>query len=102
MPLDSLALTRLAFRTAPDAKVVTLGSSTTYGVLNDDKQIGTDGNGEDVTVHSREVFVTANSLTGVADGATLAVGGVSYTIRGRAMPRENGDIWAIRVAKVET
>ena len=99
MPLNTAALTLMALRTAPDSQVVTLGSSTTYGVLNDEQQVVNDGTGEEVLAHSREVFVTANSLT-VSDGATITIGGTSYTVRGRAMPRENGDIWAIRVTKV--
>lgn len=100
MPLNTATLTLMALRTAPDSKVVTLGASSTYGVLNDDQQMGTDGSGEDVIVHSRELFVTAGSLTGIVDGATTVIGGVSYTVRGRPMPRENGDLWAIRVTRV--
>lgn len=101
MPINTAALTLMALRTAPDSKVVTLGAGSTYGVLNDDQQVVNDGAGEDVLAHSREVFVTANSLT-VTDGATIVIGGVSYTVRGRPMPRENGDLWAVRVAKVPT
>jgi hypothetical protein len=101
MPLDTLALTRMLFRTAPDAKLVTLGAQSTYGVLTDNKQIGEDGSGEPVTVHEREVFVAAGSFSAVNDGAVITVGGVAYTVRGRALPRENGDIWAIRLTRVD-
>lgn len=109
MPLNTATLTVNALRTAPDALVVTLGSQTTYGVLNDEKQIVNDGT-DDVPVHSRELHVAAGSLTGVVDGTTITLrrvapvnsASVSYTVRNRPMPRENGDLWAIRLAKVET
>lgn len=110
MAINTLTLTLAALRAQPDALVVTLGRQSTYGLLNDEKQIGSDGSGEEVTVHSRELFITANSLTSVVDGTTVTVRrkdaapstAVSYTVRGRPMPRENGDIWAIRLAKVES
>jgi len=43
------------------------------------------------------VTVAANSLSGVIDGASVTVGGTRYTVRGRPMPRENGDLWTFRV-----
>jgi hypothetical protein len=90
-----------AFRLAPDAKRLTLGSGATWGVLNDDEQIGIDEAGRAVTQRERTVFMAAGSLSGVVDGATLSIGGVAYTVRSKPMPRENGDIWAVLVAKVD-
>jgi hypothetical protein len=74
----------------------------TWGLLNDDEQIATDGTGDAVTVRERLCIVAAGSLTGVVDGATITNGGVAHTVRSRPMPRENGDIWAIMVTRVET
>jgi hypothetical protein len=101
MPLDARALTTMLFRLAPDAKRVRLGAQHTMGVLNDDKQLGVDAMGQPVPIHDRTVFVTAGALSGVVDGVTLTVGGVPYTVRGRPMPRENGDVWAIALAKLD-
>ncbi|MFY7922879.1 MAG: hypothetical protein ACOVSI_10730 [Gemmatimonas sp.] len=86
------SLTANALRLQADSKRVVIGSSVTWGLLNDDEQIGTDGTGESVTVRERLVFVASGSLTG----------GVNHTVRSRPMPRENGDLWAIVVARVET
>jgi hypothetical protein len=101
MPLDTVALTVSALRVQPDAKQITLGAGTTWGLLNDDEQIGTDENGRPVTQRDRTVFIAAGSLSGVVDGATITVGTVGYTVRSKPMPRENGDIWAVMVTKVE-
>ena len=108
--MNTTSLALAAFTLSPDAVVVTFGRQSTYGLLNDDKQIVQDGTGDDVTVHSRELHIVANSLTGITDGATVTVRrkaaatstAVTYTVRNRPMPRENGDLWAIRLAKVET
>lgn len=102
MPLPTLPWTATLLRLAPDAKVVTLGAKSTYGLLNHDEQIVDDGTGQPVPVSTREVVVAANSLTGLVDGATLVVGGTSYTVRGRPLPRENGDLWVVQVARVRT
>lgn len=101
MPLDTLAMTRMQLRLAPDAKVITLGAQSTWGLLNDDEAVTTDEMGQPITVRTRLVHVAANALSGVVDGATLKVAGTSYTVRGRPMPQENGDLWAIPVAKVD-
>jgi hypothetical protein len=90
-----------AFRLAPDAKPVVLGASSTWGVLNDDEQIGFDETGRQVTQRERTVFVAAGSLSGVVDGATVTVGGVAYVVRSKPMPRENGDMWAIMLARAD-
>lgn len=101
MPLDTLALTRMALRTAPDSRPVVFGRLVTYGVLNDDEQMADDGTGTPITVRTREVFVVRDAFTGLADGSTLTIGGVPYTVRGRPRPRENGDLWAITVVKAD-
>lgn len=100
--LDTLALTRMALQTAPDSKLVVFGRVSTYGVLNDDEQMADDGTGSPVSVRAREVFVVRDAFTGLVDGSTLTIGGVAYTVRGRPRPRENGDLWAITVARVES
>lgn len=102
MPMDTVAMVTMAIRSQADAKRVTIGSSTTWGLLNDDEQVGLDDSGRAVTQRERTVFVAANSLNGVVDGATITVGATAYTVRSRPMPRENGDLWAIMVAKVES
>jgi hypothetical protein len=102
MPVTPATLTANALRLQADSKRVIIGSSVTWGLLNDDEQIGTDGAGESVTVRERLVFVASGSLTGVVDGATITIGGVNHTVRSRPMPRENGDLWAIVVARVES
>ena len=53
-------------------------------------------------MRERLCIVAAGSLTGVVDGATITIGGVAHTVRSRPMPRENGDLWAIMVTRVET
>jgi hypothetical protein len=35
------------------------------------------------------------------DGATVTVGGVAYVVRSKPMPRENGDVWAIMLARAD-
>jgi|GEM_PF-3570625 hypothetical protein len=97
MPIDTAAWTRTLLQSAPDAKVIALGSQRTYGLLDDDEQMADDGTGQPVTVRTRQVTVAANSLSGVIDGASVTVGGTRYTVRGRPMPRENGDLWTFRV-----
>lgn len=101
MPLDTLALVRMALQTAPDSKSVVFGSVSTVGVLNDDEQMADDGTGSPVSVRTREVFVVRDAFTGLVDGSTLSIGGVAYTVRGRPRPRENGDLWAITVARID-
>lgn len=95
--MDTKALARMQIRLAPDAKTVTLGSQVTYGLLDDDEQLATDEAGQPVTVRTRQVTVVAGTLTGVQDGATVVFGGATFTVRGRPMPRENGDLWTFRV-----
>lgn len=105
MALDTRSLLVTQLRLAPDACVVTLGSQSTYGVLNLGETLAEDANGEPVDVRATEIMVAANTLTGVKDGTVLAVrrtndtarAAVSYTVLGRPRPRENGDVWAIRV-----
>ena len=102
MPFDTLALARMSLRMAPDAKVVSIGASSTHGVLNDAEDIGFDESGRPVTQRDRTVFVVRDSLAGAIDGATITIGGTAYTVRNNPMPRENGDLWAIMVAKVDS
>lgn len=102
MPINTVALTQFVLRTAPDARVVTLGSQRTFGLLDDDEQIVEDGSGQPITVRTRSLHIAANSLTGVVDGATITVQGTRYSVRGRPMPRENGELWTIRLTKGDT
>lgn len=102
MAFDSGVWTASLLALAPDAKRVTIGALATWGVLDDDEQLADDGTGQPVTVRTRHVTIAAGSLTGLVDGATVSVGGVSYTVRGRPMPRENGELWQVRVTKVDT
>lgn len=107
--MNTLALTATLFRMAPDARVVTLGSTVTYGAFTDDEQMGTDEMGQPVTVRTRLVHVPAGSLTGVVDGAvvnirpkgTTTAANVAYTVRGRPRPRENGDVWEISLSRAD-
>jgi hypothetical protein len=101
MPLDTVAMVVTALRMQADAKRVTVGTASTWGVLNDDEQVGTDDAGQPVTQRDRTVHIAAGSLSGIVDGVTLTVGTTAYTVRSRPMPRENGDVWAIRLAKVD-
>lgn len=102
MPMDTRALARMALRTAPDSVSVVFGSVTEPGVFNDDERIADDGTGEPVSVRTREVFVVRDAFPGLADGSTVTIAGVSYAVRGRPFPRENGDLWAIAVARLDT
>lgn len=99
MPLDTVALTVMALRVQADAKRVQFGGQATWGVLDDDEQLVDDGTGQPVAVRQRAVHVATGSLTGLVDGSSLTVAGVAYTVRGRPMPRENGDLVTIRLAK---
>lgn len=105
MALDTRSLLVTQLRLAADACVVTLGAQSTYGVLNLGETLAEDPTGEPIDPRAAELHVAANTLTGVKDGTVLSVRrktdaprtAVSYTVLGRPRPRENGDVWAIRV-----
>ena len=101
MPMDTRALTAASLRMQADAKRITLGGQVTWGLLNDDEQVGSDENGRPVTQRDRTVFIAAESLNSLVDGATLTVGAVPYTVRSKPMPRENGDLWAVMVTRID-
>jgi hypothetical protein len=99
MPLDTLAMARFAFQSAPDAKRVSVGAQRTWGLLDDDEQTVDDGTGEPTTVITRAVHIATGSITGIEDGTAITVGNVAFTARGRPMLRENGDVITVRVVR---
>jgi DNA/RNA endonuclease YhcR with UshA esterase domain len=101
MPLDTLAMTRFAFQSAPDAKRVQVGAQRAWGVLDDDEQLVDDGTGEAVSVRTRAVHLANEAITGIVDGTAITIGGVVYTVRGRPMLRENGDVMTVRVTRLD-
>jgi len=102
MPFDTAAWTRTLLQMAPDAKRVQVGVQRTWGLLDDREQLVDDGTGNPVPLATRLVHIAAGSLTGITDGTTITVGGVTYTVRGRPMPQENGELVSIMVTKVRT
>ena len=99
MPMDTRRMALNNFRLAPDAKRLTVGTAQTWGLLDDQEDLVDDGTGEPVTVRTRNVHFAAGTLTVVEDGTTILVGTDAYIVRGRPMPRENGDILTVRVAQ---
>jgi len=97
MPFNPVTWTAMLLKTAPDSQRVVFGRLVTYGVLDDDEQLITDEMGQPVTVRTRQITIAATSLTGLQDGSTLTIGGTAYVVRGRPMPKENGDLWTVRV-----
>ncbi|MFN8995500.1 MAG: hypothetical protein ACK5X3_17800 [Pseudomonadota bacterium] len=102
MPFNPLAFTALCFANAPDKKRVVVGSVSTWGTFDDREELALDENGQPVTVRTRQVKVTAGSLSGLVDGATVTVDGVAYVMTGRPMPQENGDMWMLRLRRSES
>jgi hypothetical protein len=99
MPLNTRAMALMSFRLAPDGKRIAVGTQSTWGLLDDAEDMVDDGTGEPVTVRTRVVHFTVGTLTGVEDGTTMTVGTETYVVRGRPMPRENGDLLTVRVTQ---
>lgn len=97
MAFDTARFTGRVLSLAPDKKRVAIGASSTWGLLDDDEQVVEDGTGSPVSLRTRQVTVAAGALSGVVDGARVTVGGVAYTVRGRPMPKENGELVTFRV-----
>ncbi len=97
MPFNTAAWTAMLLQTAPDAKRIVFGSLATWGVFDDDEQRIEDGTGEPVTIRTRQITIAAGSLPGLTVDATITIGGTPFTVRSRPMPKENGELWTVRV-----
>lgn len=99
MALNTAALAVKMLRRAPDAVQVVWGSLVTYGTFRAAGDLeGVEGGFLPVT--TRSLLLAANALPGLAQNATITIGGAAYKVTSPALPQENGDLVRVLVVPV--
>lgn len=84
----------------PLADPFVFGAQATRSYFDDDGVMMEDETGRDVPRRTRVAIIRTGSVTGLVEGSTVTVAGVSYQVR-RALPMEDGLLTRVFVARAD-